>query len=126
MSINVADGQYATIWSVEAKDKYSVVRLGTSRKDKRDNTYKNSNWSFVRFVGAAHTKLGEIANPERTRIQLKGATLDLEPYTDSTGAVQYPKSVHFTVFNFELAEAREPSVMDTPPATEDDEDELPF
>ncbi len=123
MSIGIKDGQYATLWSVEDKGNYAVVRFSTSRKDKRDDTYKNSTWSFARFVGDAHKKV--VGLPEKTKIQIKGGTLDLEPYKDEDGNLQYPKMPHITVFNFELSEGASGGNLDVPPSVEDD-DPLPF
>lgn len=126
MAINISKGQYATVWKVEDKGNYAVVRIGTSRKDKRTNEYKNSNWSFVRFVGDAYKKILEYEDTERLRIQIEGGTISLEPYVDSAGETAYPKNPQITIFNFKLPE--DTGVMDTPPAVNDsnDDDELPF
>src|SRR5665648_52670 len=41
---------YAKIWEVEDKGNYIKAKIGTSRKDKRNDTYINSNW-FAVFLG---------------------------------------------------------------------------
>jgi hypothetical protein len=126
MSLNISDKQFATIWQVEDKQTYASVRMSTSRKDKRDDTYKNSNWSFVRFVGDAYKKV--IGLPEKTRIQIKGGTVSWESYTDSTGAKVFAKTPQITIFNFEVQESNQQTLgLDTPPAVVPEEtDEMPF
>lgn len=99
MALNIADGQHVIVWEVEDKGNYSLVKMGTSRKDKRDGSYKNSNWSFVRFVGKAHEKAKKLS--EKDRILLKGATISLEPYMDGDEK-KWPKNPQITVFNFEM------------------------
>lgn len=116
--------QYATIWQVENKGNYSEVRMSTSRKD-RDDNYKNSNWSFVRFIGKAHEAVQSI--PERTRVTIRGG-LDLEPYLDSTGTQKFPKSPKVVVFECNVVESDGSAParrMDSPPVVADEE-EMPF
>lgn len=112
--------QYATVWKIDQKEKYTEVTMSTSRKDKRDNSYVNSNWSFVRFLGKAHEKASELER--QTRIVCNGS-VSIEPYMKD-GEKAYPKSPQIVVFDFSYPEARE-SNMDTPPNVEDD-DEIPF
>lgn len=52
----IQENQRVTIWKVEDKGKYSEVKFSSARKDKNSGDYKNSTWSFVRFVGEAHKK----------------------------------------------------------------------
>ena len=87
--MNIADGQRVVIWEVEDKGNYSLVKMGSSRKDKRSGEYANSNWSFVRFVGSAHEKAKEL-NP-KDRIVLKGAGISQEPYMVD-GEKKWPKN----------------------------------
>ena len=46
---------YAKVWSVDAKEKYTDLRISTSEKVEKDGntSYINSNW-FPRAVGKAH------------------------------------------------------------------------
>jgi hypothetical protein len=120
----ISDSQYVTIWEVEDKGSYSLVKMSTSRKNKKTGEYLNSNWSFVRFVGDAHTKASELKRQDR--IVLKGAGISQEPYKDANGNKAYPKNPQFVVFNFEYPEAKSNDRdMDNPPVVSDDE-ELPF
>jgi hypothetical protein len=43
-------GKFVKVLETEDKGRYVQAKLGTSRKDKRDDTYINSNW-MARFVG---------------------------------------------------------------------------
>lgn len=120
--IYISDKQFVTVWEVEDKGNYSLVKMSTSRKDKQTGEYKNSNWSFVRFVGDAHKKAGDLV--AKDRIVIKGGGISSEPYMKD-GVKAYPKSPQIVVFNFEKPEETDTSSkMDTPPATEDEP--LPF
>jgi len=109
MALNIAENQRVRIWEVEDRDTYAIVKMGTSRKDKRDDSYKNSNWGFVRFVGKAYEKILDVE--EKQQVWLKGATISLEPY-EKDGETLYPKNPQIVVFNF---------VVDDP--NEDEEEE---
>lgn len=92
---------YFTVWRGDIKDKYGEFNLSSSRKDKRDGTYKNSNWSFVRFVGDAFEKCKSIR--ERDRITNVTFSLEWEPYTNNMGEKVYAKSPRMVIFDFEVA-----------------------
>lgn len=49
------NGIYAKVWEVEKFANYTKVKMSTSRKDKKNDTYVNSTW-FASFVGEAHKK----------------------------------------------------------------------
>jgi len=120
--LNIDKEQRVTVWEVKDKGSYTEVRMSSSRKDKRDDSYKNSNWSFVRFVGKAHEK-AKAENLERQdRIVLKGAGVSLEDYIDADGNKQYPKNSQITVFNWErLEKSGDPT--DAPPRVESSHEE---
>lgn len=100
MSLNISDTQRVTVWSVEDKNNFAVVQMSSSRKDKKSGEWKNTSWSFVRFVGKAYEKINEIGLKREDRIVLKGATIAQEPYM-SDGEKKYPKMPQITVFNWE-------------------------
>jgi hypothetical protein len=128
MSLNLSDTQRVTVWEIEDKEKYAVVRMSSSRKVKDSNPaeYINSNWSFVRFVGKAYEKIQSEGLAQKDRIVLKGATVSLEPYMENDEK-KYPKNPRITVFNWEHVESNASSKMDTPPTVEDEEEEpAPF
>lgn len=62
-----SNNSYATIWSIEDKEKYSDGRITTSRKDQNGN-YKTDFSGFVRFVGDAYEKSKDLS--ERSRIHI--------------------------------------------------------
>jgi hypothetical protein len=119
--IYFSDKTYVTIWEVENKGNYSLVKMSSSRKDKDSGEYKNSNWSFIRFVGDAHKKAGLLE--KQTRIVLKGAGMSSEPYMKD-GEKQYPKNPQIVVFNWEYPETvSRTDTMDNPPMVAGIEDE---
>lgn len=144
MSLPIQDGWKVRVWSIfKEEEKYAVVKIGSARKDKKTDSYVNSSW-LATFVGEAFEKLQNLDIPEKggVGIELHGATMTKEPYTDKNGETIYPKSEKFTVFNFSLigAEdeeeekpkkpAQKPVRKSAPPKVEveedDDPDEMPF
>lgn len=120
---------YSTFWEMEDRGNYSVVSLSTGRKDKKTNEFVNSNWKFVRFVGAAHEKVKELE--KKDRIKINGG-ISWEPYLDDEGNKKWAKQPSLVVFDFGYPEERpEGSNMDKPPVVEeetkaDDTEEMPF
>jgi hypothetical protein len=128
MSLNIADGQRVTVWKVEEKGNYGLVQFSSSRKDKRIDDPKkqwiNSSWSFVRFVGKAHDKLGEL--DRNAKIELHGATLSKEPY-EKDGETVYPAQPQLVVFDFSVPTSAEGGSKEFDKAPEvQDEDSIPF
>lgn len=123
----INDRQFATIWEIEDKTTYSLVKMSTSRKDKESGEYKNSNWSYVRFVGEAHKKAHELNRKDR--VVIKGGGISLEPY-EKNGEKIYPKSPQIVVFNWDWPEEKvypQNNDMDAPPMVASDEgDYEPF
>jgi len=58
---------YAKIWNIEDKGNYVNGRISSSRKDKRDDSYINSNW-LVRFVGACVAGAKTLKEGDRIKI----------------------------------------------------------
>jgi len=118
----IQENQRVTVWKVEDKGKYSEVKFSSARKDKNSGDYKNSTWSFVRFVGEAHKKASTLK--EKDRIELKGAGFSIEEYTDKEGNRAWPKNPSLVVFNFEkyVPEDSQPSES---PDIDEDEEEMP-
>jgi hypothetical protein len=126
MSLNISDTQRVTIWSVEDKGTHSLVRMSSSRKDKKTGEYRNSNWSFVRFVGEAHKKASELKKQDRIVIK---AVIQSEDYMKD-GVKVYPEHPQITVFNWERYvpdnDTSGEKSMDKPPVVESSNDEFPF
>jgi hypothetical protein len=117
--------QKVTVWSVTGKGKYTEVQFSSSRKGKEEGAeWKNSSWSFVRFVGKAHAKANTLQRKDR--IILTQAGMTLEPYTDKEGNTAYPKTPAIVVFDFTVAEA--PSGQRSQPTQEEnfDDQDIPF
>lgn len=111
--------QRVMIWKIEDKSTHALVQMTSSRKDKKTNEYKNSTWSFVRFVGEAYKKIGSLS--EKDRIIVQGG-VSKEPYNDKDGNKKYPENPQIVVFNWEPVE--ESSNKKQEESVEDDN--LPF
>jgi len=131
MALNISDTQRVTVWTIEDRQKFAIVQMSSSRKDKKTDEWKNTSWSFVRFVGKAYEKINEIGLKREDRIVLKGATISQEPYMDN-GEKKYPKMPQITVFNWEPytpeGNSFSKSNADIPPVIEEDasNEEFPF
>ena len=123
--LNISNTQRVRVWKIEKKGKYALVRMSSTRKEKSTGEYKNSGWSFVRFVGRAFEKIDQLE--EKMDIVLKGAVVSLEPYTDKNGDIQYPKNPQIAVFNWEVFEYDDSSsgAPSVEVSTEEDEP-MPF
>ena len=101
--INTGRDTYMTVWSVTEKDGKYRGRTSTSRKNTKDNTYVNSNWTVI-FVGKANEKAANLV--ERDKIVIKSGDLRIEniflPETDGKPATNF---VSVTVFDFEKADS---------------------
>lgn len=109
---------YAKVWNVEAKDKYTDLRISTSEKvDKNGETsYINSNW-FVRAVGKAHNQAKTFSKGDN--VVITKAKLSNEPY-EKDG--QKKSAFKFVVLEFESKEdTKAPEVVD-----DDSDESLPF
>lgn len=126
------ENQYATVWEVEDKGKYTQVKFSTSRKDKQhEGKYLNSNWSYTRFVGKAHEAASSLS--ERDRITIIKGGLSWEPYEDENGERKWAKNPQIVVFDFKYSDSEKSNGgnvgrMDNPPHVESDidESEIPF
>jgi hypothetical protein len=142
MTLNFRDVKTkARVININSKEKYSVVKLRTSRRDEMNDKWINSNF-FSMFVGNAHKKIEELESEmdklERFEngdvksgvpILLKSVALGNEP-CQKDGQTVYPKNYKITVFAWEFQdEGRNTgNNLDTPPVVEEEEDdsEIPF
>lgn len=73
-----ANNNYAKVWKIfpkEKKDqKYTVVQLSTSRKDKKTNTYTTDFSGYIRLVGKAEEKAAELEAQDRIKMLTVGVT----------------------------------------------------
>jgi len=86
-------GKYVKVWETEDKGKYVQAKLGTSRKDRRDDSYINSNW-FTRFVGDCTGLAKTLAKGDKINI-LRGS---IESVYDKEQGKTW---TNVTVFEFE-------------------------
>lgn len=58
---------FATVWTVESKEKFTQARISTSEKEKDTDKYVNSNWT-ARFVGKAKDAAASLKEKDRITI----------------------------------------------------------
>lgn len=62
-------GSYAKIWEIKAiNEKYSDIRISTSKKDKNTGEYSQDFGGFVRMVGQAHSQMQYLNEGDRFKI----------------------------------------------------------
>lgn len=116
---------YLKIWEVEHSEKYSTVKMSSSRKNKMTNEYMNSNWNFVRFVGNAHEKSKRLE--KGSRITNMKFSIDNEPYKNKQGETVYPPRPKIVVYDFEIVNANGGQMQNkNQDVDEGDYGELPF
>lgn len=109
---------YAKVWSVDAKEKYTDLRISTSEKVEKDGntSYINSNW-FPRAVGKAHNQAKNFGQGDN--VVITKAKMSNEPY-EKDG--QKRSAFKFVILEFESKEDTKATNV-----TDDDLDEsLPF
>lgn len=128
--------QTAFVWEIEDRETYALVKLGTSRKDKRTNEYKNSNWSYVKFVADAYKHIAELQ--PKMRIVIKSGGISREPYvnheiSEREDGLVWGKYENIVVFAWAIHEYEDnqgSAGIDTPPvveeANEEDSEAQPF
>ncbi len=89
-----------------------------------DGKYLYSNWSFVRFVGKAHTYMMENVK-DGDAIFIKSGKLTKTPY-ERDGKTVYPETEQMVVFDVVLWDKRDGSSNDEDSPKEDDSDSIPF
>lgn len=107
---------YAKVWEIEDKGNYIQAKIGSSRKDKRDGSYINSNW-YVRFVGSCKDLAKDLQKGDR--IVIKNAIVE------NVYSKEHNRSyLNVTVFDFEVdSQTSTPGFDDVDDFPDDD---LPF
>lgn len=108
---------YVTVWEVDEKEKFAVVSMSSSRKDKNTDKWLNSNWKFARFVGEAFKKCGDLS--PKDRIMISGG-FSWEPY-EQDGERKWAKTPSIVVWNF--SRPKRTQDPDRPPEVEEIDDE---
>jgi hypothetical protein len=130
--------------NIDKKEKYSLVKLRTSRKDKKTEEWVSSSWSFVKFIGTAHETIAEIADKlniaekfdngdakQGIPILIKSLSIENASYIDKiSGERKYPKNYALVVWSWGWRLDNPEINMDTPPIVantyEEETEELPF
>ncbi len=125
----------ATIWQAEDKGKYGEANFTTFSK-KKDGTYENSQFSFVRFVGNGiegfQNIIRQLENSQKgVKINIKNMEISRKQYVDDAGKKVFPKNYQFVVWDWDFMEdgdtpvSKKTKKMDTPPVVEPEEED-PF
>ena len=73
-----ANNNYAKVWKIYPKEKkeqkYTVVQMSTSRKDKKTKEYSTDFSGYVRLVGAAEEKAKELEAQDKIKLLTVGVT----------------------------------------------------
>lgn len=94
---------YATIWSVEDKGNYSIVRMSTSKKNKQTDKYETDfNANFVRFIGTAHQMASQLS--EKSRIKISSCEV-----TNKYDKEKNKEYTNFLVYGFEIQDGNKTS-----------------
>ena len=98
-----ANNNYAKVWKIFPKEKkeqrYTVVQLSTSRKDKKTKEYSTDFSDYVRLVGAAEEKAAELEAQDRIKLLSVGVTNSYNKETKK-------KSEQFVCFDFDFDNQR--------------------
>ena len=105
-------GSYAKIWDIKEKhDKFTDIRISTSKKDKSTGKYSQDFGGFVRMVGQAHEAMNHLDENDSFKIIRCG----VENHYDKEKKVTYN---NFVIFEVETD--------DDSPAKEEADEENPF
>lgn len=88
-------GAFATVWQVDKQERYTKVRISTSRKNRESGEYEQDFSGYCSFVGEAH-KLGAGLS-QKDRIRLGDCEVTTK-YNKENGQT----FTNFTVFSFEI------------------------
>ena len=88
-------GAYATVWEIrQGNGNYAEARLSISKKNKETDSYETDFSGYVRLVGEAYQKAGNITERDRIRID----ACDVTTYYKKDKNVTY---TNFVIFDFE-------------------------
>lgn len=136
-------GAYATVWEItETGNKFSKIRISTSRKDKETDEYVTDFNGFVSMVGDANKNINLICNALDGcgRCRIKIGSCDVSNRYDKDAGREY---TNFAMFDFEMADGSKDSGKHAEKATkknqrskpaspladeesDDDDENLPF
>ena len=129
------------IVSVTDKGNYAQIKGKTGRKDKDSETWYNSTWNFINFVGDGYRNISDLVerldqteqynngdSKEGVWIVLRSVGLENASWVDKDGKTCYPKNYRMTVFAWSFPDDDSSGGLDRPPVVADDvdDDEMPF
>ena len=106
MSIFFTDA-YAKVWKkLRDGEKFTTLSISTSEKDKRDDTWLNSNW-VATAIGHAHNQIanGDIDISKGSNVKIARGKILNEPYEDDEGNKK--SSVKIVIFEFAIPDDEE-------------------
>lgn len=125
--MSFANGRLAKVWEIRKKDKFTEVKISTSKK--KDDEYIQDFSSYVRFIGKAHDKAQNLKGNEMIKL------LEVES-TNKYDSDKKQMYYNFICWDFDVFESNGSKKEETkaasdkenhPPLYEqNEEDELPF
>lgn len=120
-----ANNTFAKVWKVYPKEKkdqkYTVIQISTSKKNKKDKSYTTDFSGYVRLVGKAEEKAAELEAQDRIKLLTCGVTNSYDKEHNKT-------YTQYVCFDFEFDNKQKQAVasgdgefMDFP-----DDAKLPF
>ena len=80
-----SNGSYAKIWDIKrSEDKYTDIRISTSKKDKETGKYSQDFGGFVRMVGQAHKAMDHLEVEDSFKIVRCGVENRYDKSTKTT------------------------------------------
>lgn len=118
-----ANRKYAKIWEIKSHDKYSEIKISTSKKD-GDGGFEQDFSGYARFLGKAFEKSKSLKGNE----QIKLLEVEVTNKYDKDKGITY---TNYLVWDFEIAEksgaSKQENSNDNPPPMQPiDDTDLPF
>lgn len=118
-----ANNSYAKVWKIEPKDKpeqkYTVVQLSTSKKNKQTNKYETDFSGYARLIGEAEKKASSIEAKDSIKLINVGVTTNYNAETRKS-------FTQFLVFDFETTEKKNSSEGEWVNTDDIKDEDLPF
>ena len=73
---------FAKVWEVKPSERYTDVRVSTSKKRKDGSGWDTDFSGFVRLIGEAHEKAKRLQSGDRIRLGKVSATITKNPTTE--------------------------------------------
>lgn len=125
--MSFANGRLAKVWEIRKKDKFTEIKISTSKK--KDDGYVQDFSSYVRFIGKAHDKAQDLKGDEMIKM------LEVE-CTNKYDGDKKQMYYNFICWDFEVFESNGSKKDDAKPASDKenhpplydntDDDDLPF